>query len=116
MRVEKLKYVIWAKDLDRAVKFYRDVFDAEILRRSDVITELTIAGSILSIHGGGEGKRTWTGLSFQTGDLFAACDLLREAGGLVLREPEDTPEETAHLAMCADPEGNEIMLTRQRRD
>jgi len=32
----------------------------------------------------------------------------------VLREPADTPEEPAHLAMCADPEGNEIMLTRPR--
>ena len=115
MQVEKLKYVIWARDLDRAVQFYREVFDAEIVRRSEVLSELAIAGSTLSIHGGGEGKRTWTGLSFQVGDLFAACDLLRRAGGLVLREPEDTPEEPAHLAMCVDPEGNEIMLTRQRQ-
>ena len=114
MQVEKLKYVIWAKDLDRAVRFYREVFDADIVRRSDVMAEVAIAGSLLGIHGGGEGKRTWTGLSFQVGDLFAACDVLKNAGGLVLREPENTPEEPAHLAMCADPEGNEIMLTHRR--
>jgi predicted enzyme related to lactoylglutathione lyase len=47
-------------------------------------------------------------------DLFAACDLLTARGGAVLRPPEDTPEEPAHLAMCADPEGNEIMLTKAR--
>jgi predicted enzyme related to lactoylglutathione lyase len=105
MQVEKLKYVIWAKDLDRAGRFYQEVFDAEIVRRSDVITELAIAGSILTIHTGGQAERTWTGLSFQVADLFAACNLLREAGGLVLREPQDTPEEPAHLAMCADSEG-----------
>ncbi len=116
MQVEKLKYVIWAKELDRAVRFYQEVFDAQILRQSDVMAELAIAGSLLCIHGGGEGKRTWTGLSFQVSDLIAACDLLSKAGGRVLREPEDTPEEPAHLAMCADPEGNEIMLTRQRRN
>jgi len=114
MHVEKLKYIIWAKEMDRAVRFYCEAFDAQIVRRSDVMAEVAIAGSLLGIHGGGEGKRTWTGLSFQVGDLFAACALLKDAGGLVLREPQDTPEEPAHLAMCADPEGNEIMLTVHR--
>ena len=115
MRVDKLKYLIWAQDMARAVAFYRTVFDAEVVRQSEVMTELLIAGSTLGIHNGGEGKRTWTGLSFQVGDLFAACDLLQAAGGSVLRQPEDTPEEPAHLAMCADPEGNEIMLTIPRQ-
>ena len=115
MHVKKLKHLIWAQDMARAVTFYRTVFDAEVVRRSEVMAELLIAGSTLGIHNGGEGKRTWTGLSFQVSDLFAACDLLRAAGGSVLRQPEDTPEEPAHLAMCADPEGNEIMLTIPRQ-
>ncbi len=115
MQVHKLKYLIWAQDMARAVAFYQTVFDAVVARQSEVMAELTIAGSTLGIHGGGEGKRTWTGLSFQVGDLFAACDALRAAGGSVLRPPADTPEEPAHLAMCADPEGNEIMLTVPRR-
>jgi len=114
MHVEKLKYIIWAADLPRALRFYHSVFDAQILRQSDVIAELSIAGSILGIHSGGEGKPTWTGLSFQVADLFLACDALRAAGGTILRPPEDTPDEPAHLAMCRDPEGNEIMLTRPR--
>jgi predicted enzyme related to lactoylglutathione lyase len=114
MRVEKLKYIIWAADLPRALRFYTLVFDAEILRQSEVMAEVSVAGSIIGIHGGGEGKPTWTGLSFQVADLFAACEALRTAGGAVLREPEDTLEEPAHLAMCRDPEGNEIMLTRPR--
>jgi predicted enzyme related to lactoylglutathione lyase len=114
MHVEKLKYLIWAQDMARAVRFYTTVFDAEIVRQSEVMAELRIAGSTLGIHSGGEGKRTWTGLAFQVGDLFAACDSLKSGGGEVLRPPEDTPEEPAHLAMCADPEGNEIMLTKTR--
>ena len=115
MHVDKLKYLIWAHDMARAVRFYQTVFDAEMVRQSEVMAELVIAGSTLGIHSGGEGKRTWTGLSFQVGDLFAACDLLRAGGGTVLRQPEDTPEEPAHLAMCVDPEGNEIMLTIPRQ-
>jgi len=115
MHVEKLKYIVWAKDLERAVRFYRDVFEAELVRQSEVMAELRIAGSTLGIHSGGEDERTWTGMSFQIDDLFAGCAALQAAGGKVLREPVDTPEEAAHLAMCADPEGNEIMLTIPRR-
>jgi predicted enzyme related to lactoylglutathione lyase len=115
MHVDKLKYIIWAKDLERAVRFYREVFDAVPVRQSEVMAELTIAGSTLGIHSGGEGARTWTGMSFQIEDLPAGCAALKRAGGTVLREPVDTPEEPAHLAMCVDPEGNEIMLTVPRR-
>ncbi|MEZ5434980.1 MAG: VOC family protein [Verrucomicrobiales bacterium] len=112
--VETLKYIIWAADLPRAVAFYESVFGAEVLRHSEIMAEIRIAGGLIGIHSGGEGKRTWTGLSFQIPDLFAGCDALLAAGGTVLRAPEDTPEEPAHLAMCADPEGNEIMLTKKR--
>lgn len=114
MHVEKLKYLIWAQDMARAVGFYREVFDAAVVRQSEVMAELSIAGGTLGIHSGGEGQRTWTGLAFQVADLFAACALLAAQGGSVLRPPEDTPEEPAHLAMCADPEGNEIMVTKAR--
>lgn len=114
MHVEKLKYIIWAADFKRAVRFYREVFDAEVVRESEVMAELSVAGGLIGIHSGGEGKRTWTGLSFQVADLFVGCAALKAAGGMVLREPEDTPEEPAHLAMCVDPEGNEIMLTKKR--
>ena len=114
MHVEKLKYLIWAQDMTRASAFYQQVFDAQVVRQSGVMAELSIAGSTVGIHSGGEGKRTWTGLSFQVADLFGACAALQAHGGTVLRPPEDTPEEPAHLAMCADPEGNEIMLTKAR--
>lgn len=115
MHVDKLRYIIWAQDMNRAVRFYRDVFDATVIRESDIMAEIQIAGSTIGIHSGGEGNRTWTGLAFQVDNLFAACAALRASGGIVLCEPEDTPEEPAHLAMCADPEGNEIMVTIPRK-
>ena len=69
MKIERAKYIIWAADMQRAVEFYRSTLEAAILRRSDVISEVEIAGAIIGIHGGGEGKRTWTGLSFQVADV-----------------------------------------------
>ena len=115
MKVEKIKYIIWAQDMNRAVEFYRQVFDAEVIRQIEVMAELKICDSIIGVHSGGEGKRTWTGMAFQVADLFAGCDALKAAGGTLLKEPEDTPEEPAHLAMCTDTENNEIMLTCKRR-
>lgn len=115
MKVEKLKYIIWAADMERAEAFYRTVFDAETARSSEIVTEVVVAGVTIGIHCGGEGKRTWTGMAFQVADLFTACNAVRAAGGEVLRDPEDTPEEPAHLAMCVDTEGNEIMLTKARK-
>jgi lactoylglutathione lyase len=114
MKVERVKYIIWAKDMDRAVRFYTTVFDGEVVRKNEVIGEVRVDDALIGIHSGGESERTWTGMAFQVSDLFEGCRLVKAQGGEVLREPEDTPEEPAHLAMCADSEGNEIMLTKAR--
>ena len=112
MEVEKVKHTIWAADMNRALTFYRDLFGGTITRESEIV----IQGAIIGIHGGGEGGRTWTGLTFQVPDLAEAATELVAAGGELLREkPCDEDGEAPHLAMCADPEGNELMLIRQRQ-
>lgn len=114
MLVERVKYVIWAADLDRASNFYQLVFGAEVVRSNSHISELEIAGTIIGIHGGGEGKRTWTGISIQVADVVAgAAEVVANGGGLV-REPQEEDGEPPHLAMCYDTDGNEFMLIRKR--
>lgn len=114
MNVERVKYILWAADTRRAVDFYTQVFGAEVLRQNEFICELTVCGAIIGIHGGGAGERTWTGLSFQVADVITGAAEIVAAGGQLLREPEPENGEPPHLAMCADPEGNEIMLSRKR--
>ena len=115
MHVERTKYIIWAADIKRALNFYRDVLGATVTRESEVISEIELAGAVIGIHGGGEGKRTWTGLSFQVADVVAGAKEIVAAGGELSREPtSDEPGELPHLAMCVDPEGNQIMLTRKK--
>lgn len=114
MKVERLKYVIWAADMDRAVRFYAQVFGGTILKQNDIISEVAIADGIIGIHGGGEGGRTWTGLSFQVPDVLEGAREIIAGGGQLTREPQPEDDEPPHLAMCIDPEGNEIMLTRKR--
>ena len=115
MKIERVKYIIWAKNTPRAVAFYQDVFGGKVTRQNEHIAELDICGSTLAIHSGGEDETTWTGLSFQVDDVVAGAAEVVVAGGLLRHEPmSDNPGEPPHLAMCADPEGNQIMLFRQR--
>jgi lactoylglutathione lyase len=114
MKVERLKYVIWAADMKRAVEFYVTVFGGTPLKQNDIISEVGIGGGVIGIHGGGEGRRTWTGLSFQVPDVLIGAREIVAAGGQLVREPEPEDGGPLHLAMCVDTEGNEIMLTRKR--
>ena len=114
MNVERLKYIIWAADMQRAGQFYATVFGGTVLKQNDIISEVSICGGVIGIHGGGEGRRTWTGLSFQVPDVIAGAKEIVAAGGQLTREPEPENGEPPHLAMCVDTEGNEIMLTRKR--
>jgi lactoylglutathione lyase len=114
MKVERVKYVIWAQDPRRAVRFYRDVLGAEVAKESEVISEVVVGGATIGIHGGGEGALTWTGLTFQVPDVIAGAQEVVVGGGRLSREPQWEGNEPPHLAMCVDPEGNEFMLTRKR--
>lgn len=114
MKVERLKYIIWSADTARAVAFYTSVFGGKIIRENPAVTDIEVAGSIIGIHGGGEGKRTWTGMSFQVADVIAGAAEVVAAGGRLLRKPQPENGEPPHLAMCVDTEGNEIMLSRRR--
>lgn len=114
MQVERVKYVIWAADTERAVRFYCGLFGGRLLRQNPAIAEVGILDAVIGIHGGGEGKRTWTGLSFQVADVVAGAAEVVAAGGSLTHEPKPENGEPPHLAMCMDPEGNEFMLTRKR--
>jgi lactoylglutathione lyase len=114
MQVERLKYIIWAADMNRAVDFYTKVFGGTVLKQNEVISEVAIGGGVIGIHGGGEGQRTWTGMSFQVPDVIAGAAEIVAAGGQLVREPQPENDEPPHLAMCVDPDGNEIMLSRKR--
>jgi lactoylglutathione lyase len=114
MHVERVKYVVWAADIDRAVRFYCGPFGGRVLKQNSVIAEVDVLGSVIGIHGGGEGKRTWTGLTFQVPDVVAGAAEVAAAGGALARQPEPENGEPPHLAMCIDTEGNEFMLTRRR--
>jgi len=99
--------------MDRALSFYQ-ALGAELGTPNPAGCSISIAGATIFVHSGGEGKRTWTGLSFVVEDIRASAETVINAGGQLLKPIEDTPEESAHLAFCVDPEGNEFMLSKRR--
>lgn len=114
MKVEALRYTIWAAEPARAILFYQTCFKAVVVRQNPAITEVSVGGGLITIHGGGEGETTWTGLTFQVADVVAGAKEVIAAGGKCPRPPVPENEEPPHLAMCEDPEGNAFMLTRAR--
>ncbi len=114
MKVEKVKYVLWVADMDRAICFYTGLFGGHLSFRSEGWSEIVVCGSTIGLHSDGEGQRTWTGLSFQLDDLREGVGQLLACGGQLARPLDESAEEALHLAMCVDPEGNEFMMTQRR--
>ena len=112
MKLEKIKTLLLAQDMDRAIQFYTSVFGLVPTVHSEWWSELTFGDSIVALHGGGEGTRNSTDLSLQVDNIVAACRLIREHGGRIVAEPEKREGEPIVLAIFADTEGNEVMLTQ----
>ena len=50
MKVEKVKYVLWVKDMDKAISFYRDLFGGEVSIQTETWSEVVVCGSNIGLH------------------------------------------------------------------
>ena len=112
MKLQKIKYLLLAQDMQRALQFYHAVFGLAATVESDFWSEMAFGDSIVALHGGGDGTRNSTDMSFQVDDIVAACRLIRDNGGRIISQPDKRPEEPIVLGVFADTEGNEVMLTQ----
>jgi predicted enzyme related to lactoylglutathione lyase len=112
MKLEKVKYMLLAQDMERAVAFYTETFGLEKSFVSPWWSELVFGDAIIALHGGGEGESNVTGLSLQVDDAEAACDDIQAAGGTVVETPVQREGEPIKLGRFTDPEGNLVMLTQ----
>ena len=112
MKLEKIKYLILAQDMSRALSFYHAVFGLTASVESEGWSEMNFGDSIIALHGGGDGSRHTSDLSFQVDNIVAACRLIRENGGRIVSEPERREGEPIVLATFADTENNVLMLTQ----
>ncbi|MEM7260762.1 MAG: VOC family protein [Planctomycetota bacterium] len=111
-QLEAMKTILWASDMPRAVRFYREVFGFTVGFESVHWSELKHGDAILALHGGGNGERQPSSLSLQVSDLDRAVAVCAEFGATVLKQPESREGEPIRLAEMRDPEGNEFSLTQ----
>lgn len=112
MRVTKTYFMLYATDLDRAARFYRDALGLAIRTASPGWAELAAGGATVALHAGRQAGPIDTGLGFEVDDLEAACDAVRRAGGALVRPPEARPGEPIRLAIAADPDDNRFSLAQ----
>jgi len=103
----------WTQDLDRAVKFYRDVLGLELIRQEGSSWAEFETGTIrLALHGAIEGRPMETGGAtavFEVDDLDAARAALEEKGVELLDHMGEV-EGYARFASFLDPDGNTVQV------
>lgn len=112
MRPEKVKFMLMAADMPRAVRFYSHVFGFKEVFVSEFWSELAFGDAILAFHGGHDGAVNATGLSLQFEDVFEVAALIEKAGGKILDVPNQREGEPILLGRYRDPEGNEGFITQ----
>lgn len=112
MKPEKVKFMLMAADMRRAVAFYRDVIGLEEVFVSDFWTELRHGDAIIALHGGHDGSRNPTGLSFQYEDVLVMAERIAEAGARILQPPQQREGDPVLLGIFRDAEGNEVFITQ----
>ncbi len=104
--------MLMAADMKRAVRFYCDVIGLEKIFVSDFWTELSFGDAIIALHGGHDGSRNPTGLSFQYENVLALAEKIAAVGGTILQSPQQREGEPILLGVFRDTEGNEVFMTQ----
>lgn len=112
MKPEKVKIMLMAADMKRAVAFYRDVIGLDEIFVSDFWTELRHGDAIIVLHGGHDGSHNATGLSFQYEDVLEMAEKIAKGGATILQSPQQREGEPILLGVFRDAEGNEVFITQ----
>ena len=115
-------------DLDRAIKFYTEMFGMKELRRWDVpegkFTNAFVGYGDEDTHCvleftynyGVEKYDLGTGyghIAIGVPDVYATCEQLRKAGAKITREPGPVKHGTTVIAFVEDPDGYKIELVQR---
>jgi len=112
MQIAQVKFMLRAKEMWRAVAFWRDVFELQVRFGDDEWTELVVGDSVIALHTRLEDTQFRAGLSIEVTDIEAAVAAVRAAGGNVISQPHHPKGQTFLIASVADTEGNRFRLTQ----
>jgi lactoylglutathione lyase len=116
-------------DMDQSIAFYTDVMGMKLLRRQDYETgRFTLAfvgyqpeseAAVIELTHNWDTDAYTLGDAFghiavQVDDAYAACESVKQRGGLVSREAGPMKGGTTVIAFVQDPDGYKIELIERR--
>ena len=107
VKVQDVFYMLMVQDMERAVRFYREVLGLDVEGQTPEWSRLAVGDKVIVLRAGGTGALTRTGLHFEVEYIEEACLRVQEGGGRILSWPHRANGWTA-LADLADTEGNEF--------
>ncbi len=114
MRARDPMFILYVRDMDRTLGFYRDTFEMEVVQHTPGWSMLRCGGATIALHilspSSRESVAPHAGLNLNVDDLDQAIAEVLAAGGehIITREPTDF----VPVRMCElrDTEGNGIEL------
>ena len=126
-----LHTMIRVTDLEKSVKFYTEVFNMQEIKRSDypegkftlvfmgygsasedTLIELTYNYGVDKYELG----TAFGHIAIEVPDIYKACDIAREFGAVITREPGPMKFGTTVIAFLEDPTGYKIELIEKKSD
>ncbi len=111
MEIERIKFILWAVEMDRAMQFWTGCFGLTTVFATEHWSELDLGGCHLALHGGHDGSVKPSGFSIQVKGLDQALVEIADCGGTIVKPPVRPEGEPVRIAEVRDPEGNEFMVT-----
>ena len=107
MEITKAYFMLPVADMDRALRFYQQVFGPTLDFSSPFWSELHWKDATIALHGGGDGSERESNLGFHVTDLDAAVAAVEAPGG---RSGQSRTQAGARLIEVVDPDGNKLTL------
>ncbi|ORP11175.1 lactoylglutathione lyase [Vibrio cholerae] len=117
-------------DLDKSIEFYTQVMGMSLLRQNEnteykytlaflgygdesqgAVIELTYNWGVADYEKG----NAYGHIAIGVDDIYATCDTIKAAGGIVTREPGPVKGGTTHIAFVKDPDGYMIELIQNKQ-
>jgi lactoylglutathione lyase len=114
--------MVMVSDMDRSVKFYRDVLGLKLRFESPDWTEFDMGSATLALHGGAQpatpgaapsGQRAGTAsIGFSVENVDAVYEDLKAKGARFVMPPKTQEGEGIRLAVMIDPDGLGISIAQ----
>jgi predicted enzyme related to lactoylglutathione lyase len=114
VQVKDPLFILYVRDMDRALAFYRDTFDLDVVQHTPGWSMLRCGGATIALHilskNSSESSASHAGLNLHVDDLDAGIEAVVSAGGEHIVTREATDFVPSRMCELRDTEGNGFEL------